>query len=575
MLDRWLSDYDHLPDVWGEGALFGLSGLDGDTNTESGFVASYAERPYGLLFHTPRRRRLDITLPAEGTVRVATGDVLGVTTTHGDLLVAFQGWHTLVGCVPPGTRVTLREENGAEAERRGQLWVSVDDEHGDALAVAEREDRFALGYGRDAGEACERAAAGLEADLGRTVTDRLAYLRNVDRLEVPMPDRLLHKAVSVMKVNTLAPEGVIRRRWSTPDRVPHRHMWLWDSVFHSLAMNPLYPDLAWEFVAAVLDMQRDDGMIPHMHTVAGRQSVITQPPILAWGVWENQQVLPDRGRLEYAVPRLEAYLRWDLEHRDANDNGLLEWYIEANELSRSGESGLDNSPRFDGATLLDAVDFSVFAARDMGFLARLCGALGDAQRAAEWERRSCEMSAQVHEWLWDTEDGFYYDRELDGTWSRVRAVTGFLPLLLDDIPDDHTERLVAALRDPQHFATAFPVPSVAASHPEYSTDMWRGATWLNMNYLVYLGLLKHGYEDDARRLAETSLGYIEMYYREYGVLFEFYDSADAVPPVACDRKGPRREPYDIRSKMDSIRDYHWTAAVTYLWLLAGHRPRRV
>ena len=44
-----------------------------------------------------------------------------------------------------------------------------------------------------------------------------------------------------MKVNTLSKEAGIAQIWSTPDRVSHEHMWLWDSVFHSLGMNHLYP----------------------------------------------------------------------------------------------------------------------------------------------------------------------------------------------------------------------------------------------------------------------------------------------------------------------------------------------
>ena len=54
----------------------------------------------------------------------------------------------------------------------------------------------------------------------------------------------------------------------------------------------------------------------------------------------------------------------------------------------------------------------------------------------------------------------------------------------------------------------------------------------------------------------------------YGiVLFEFYDAKDQVPPLVCDRKGTRKEPYNIRKKKDSIRDYHWTAALTACLLL--------
>ncbi|MEK6793373.1 MAG: hypothetical protein AABZ39_01255, partial [Spirochaetota bacterium] len=50
--------------------------------------------------------------------------------------------------------------------------------------------------------------------------------------------------------------------------------------------------------------------------------------------------------------------------------------------------------------------------------------------------------------------------------------------------------------------------------------------------------------------------------------FEFYDAKDGVPTMRCDRKGPTTSVYDIRKKMDSIRDYHWTAALTFCMLAA-------
>jgi neutral trehalase len=169
--------------------------------------------------------------------------------------------------------------------------------------------------------------------------------------------------------------------------------------------------------------------------------------------------------------------------------------------------------------------------------------------------------------LWDDEAGFYCDRTMDGTPTGVRAVSGFLPLLLDDVPQDRVDRLVSQLRDPDAFWTSFPIPSVSVDDPKWSTDMWRGATWLNFDYLVMLGLVKAGYPDLAAALRSRWLHYVQHYYESYGVIFEFYDAKDEVPPVACDRKGPRREPYDLRVKMDSIRDYHWSAALTarVLW----------
>ncbi|NLG28939.1 MAG: hypothetical protein GX557_13585 [Chloroflexi bacterium] len=567
MLDQVLAHCGHLPDVWGEGALFAFSGLDGPTDTLSGWVGTYAHEPYGLLFHTPRRRCLDLTCAGDTQPRVCTGDVLGVDTPAGALLVAYSAWHTLVGLVPAGARLTLRMEAGPAAEERDGMQVSIDPQGRDAVALARADRRLALAYGRSAAEAACRAREGLASDACAVASQRLAPYRSLPRLAEPRWDRLLRKAASVLRVNTLAAEGTVGQAWSTPDRVPHRDCWLWDTVFQSFALNLVAPRTSWETLQSVLAAQLPDGRIAHQIDARGWASAITQPPILSWGVWENWGVLRERDALEYALPRLEGYLEWDLAHRDRNGNGLLEWRITGDARCRSGESGMDNSPRFDLALELDAVDFSAFAAHDMGCLARIADALGDRDRAVRWRERADALSAQVHALLWDAQTRFYLDRALDGAFSPVRAVSGFVPLLLEDTPPSHVEALVAALRDSRQFDSAFPVASVAVSDPAWCTDMWRGATWVNYNQIIAAGLERHGRANEARRLVATSLETLERYYRRYGVLFEFYDAQDKVPPVACDRKGPHQEPYDLRRKVDAIRDYGWTAAAAVCWLL--------
>ncbi len=566
MLADLLSQFTNLPDVWGECAIFAFSGMDGPTHTRSGFVMTFAAQPYGLLVHTPQRRAVLLHQAQPGKVLAATGDVLVVESGVGELALAYAAWHTLVGLLPPGARIGISAEDGALVEAQTAGWVSVSSDGADALALCWRGERIALAFGFTREEALDRAESGLQISLEAVIQDRLAPYRK-QLLNDPLRDRLLKKCLSVMRVNTLAAEGAILQSWSTPDRVPHRHMWLWDTVFHSLAMNRVDARLSWHSLKSVLDAQLPDGMIPHMITAAGWTSAITQPPLLAWGVWENYSVLRDREVLAEALPRLEKYLDWDLNQRDRNSNGLLEWFIEGDVNCRSGESGLDNSPRFDRALLMDAVDFSTFAALDMEYLSRIARELGDMECAARWQDRASALSRAIHTELWDAADGFYYDRTLDGEVVRVRAASGFLPLLLADIPDEHVACLVHALQDPAQFNTAFPIPSVAADHPAWSTDMWRGATWVNLNYLISQGLARQGRGVEARWLAEKTVRFVNRYYCEYGVLFEFFDSKDERPPLACDRKGQRREPYDIRRKMDSIRDYHWTAALTacILW----------
>jgi glycogen debranching enzyme len=561
-----LRSLSNLPDIWGEGALFAFSGLDGETNTRSGLVGTLGRQSYDLLLHTPLRRMLRLRIAGETVPRIVTNDTLCVDALDGELVMTFQAWHTLIGQLPSVAELSLCAENGPEAIEQGGYYLSADLAHGDVLALARAGNRFALAYGATPAEACQRAAAGLAADLWAVVRARLAPYRALPVVDASQ-QRLLNKCFSVMRVNSLSAEDTIRQRWSTPDRVPHRDMWLWDTVFHSLAMNYFDPQASWEFLQSMLAAQSDDGMIAHQVHVSGKTSAITQPPILAWGVWENYQALQDKARLAYALPRLERYLDWDCAHRDTNGNGLLEWHIEGNVLCRSGESGMDNSPRFDGAVLLDAVDFSTFAAADMRYVSLIAAELGDADRAAHWLGRSRALSQQIHACLWDERQGFYCDLDMQGNLSPVMAASGFLPLLLEDIPAARVDRLVEALQDPRLFHCAFPVPSVSLSDPNWSTDMWRGATWLNLNYMIIRGLRQQGNEQAARDLADTTIAMVDKYYREYGVLFEFFDARDAVPPVACDRKGPHVEPYDIRRKMDSIRDYHFTAALTACLLL--------
>ncbi|MGC9522348.1 MAG: amylo-alpha-1,6-glucosidase [Anaerolineae bacterium] len=585
-LSEMAQEIANLPDRWGEGTIFAFSGIDGPTETASGFVATAGSTPYHFLIHTPRRRCLQLAHQGEGTVLAATHDTLIVTWSsanareaHGltgddELVATCTAWHTLTGQVPKGGYLALCFEPGSASGAPGEtddeeckelssfFQVTWDPVHKDAVVLARQGERWALAYGETVNQAKVRTLAVLARELDEVLVPRLETYRNLPEIAVPGYARLFRKCVSVMRVNTLGPEGAIQQRWSTPDRVPHRHMWLWDSVFHSFGMNYLDPALAWDFLRAVLERQRDDGMIPHAMQVDGTTSRITQPPILAWGVWENYQHLHDPDRLAYALPRLEAYLEWNLTHRDANQNGLLEWFIAETPISRSGESGMDNSPRFDEAIRLDAVDFSTFQALDMANVARIAAMLGQHDKAAFWQERADRMAQRIHEQLWDPAKSFYCDRTMDGELSPVKAVSGFLPLMLNTIPEDHTAGLIEHLENPQTFGSAFPIPSVSLDDPAWSTDMWRGPTWINFDYLVIQGLLRQGQPDRAKTLRDAVLEYVDKYYQQYGVLFEFYDAKDEVPPVACDRKGARQTPYDIRVKMDSIRDYHWTAALT-------------
>jgi neutral trehalase len=370
----------------------------------------------------------------------------------------------------------------------------------------------------------------------------------------------LAKALSIMKTQVYTPEGRIRHRWTTPDRWPHRGMWLWDSVFHAAGWRHLAPELAREMISAVLDVQQQGGFVPHASTPED-SSGITQPPVLALGASLVHEVAPSPDWLEALYPKLAACVQWDMDNRDTDGSGLVEWDIEGDPHCRSGESGMDNSPRFDSATQLDAVDFNSFLALECELLSGFARSLGRQQDAERWQERHGELCRLIRERLWSPEAEFFVDRDVEtGKQTGVLASSGFLALICGAADRRQAQALAAHLEDPQMFGTEVPVPSVAACNGEhYSKDMWRGPMWANLNWLIIMGLRRYGFGELAESLKQQTMQVIEKYRERYGVLYEFYDDRDEVPPPELLRKGKCAP--EEGSLHHVIHDYGWTATL--------------
>ncbi len=472
-MNQWLHQ-----STWHGGQLLAFSALDGPTDYENALTARTS-------FGTPG---LDIKLPGECHVRfgsdvagafVIAGDFLTVETREGLIRGAFLDTHHLL--------------------LEGPCTVDIS-----SSAVDSRTSGSRLLIG----SASHFEPARLDADLDSAIQARGQWLNTCEippRI-YPTVRRALHKALSIMKTQVYSPEGCIRHRWTTPDRWPHRKMWLWDSVFHAIGWRHLDADLAREMISAVLDSQRDDGFIAHMMTPAG-VSGITQPPVLAFGVKLVNQTAPDTRWLAEVYPKLAAYVRWDIANRDTDGGGLVEWAIEGDPHCRGGESGMDNSPRFDSATQLDAVDFNSFLALECETLAAFAETLGMDNQVATWKAEHQRLCRLISSKLWSEEFEFFVDYDVDkGRQSPVLASSGFLPLICGAATREQAEHLAAHLDNPSTFGTPFPVPSIAVSSSEcYAKDMWRGPTWINLNWLIALGLERYGMTDRAFVLRQKTM----------------------------------------------------------------------
>jgi putative isomerase len=435
-----------------------------------------------------------------------------------------------------------------------------------AVATTSSEGRLLLG------SASHFNPALLAADFDEALKARRHWLADTgvclpDSPLSPAARNALARAASQMKGQVSSPEGLIHHAWTTPDRWPHRAMWLWDTAFHAIGWRHLDPALARSMISAVLDTQRGDGLIPLM-TSPRERAVMTQPPVLALAAQLVLEKSDDAGWLAEIYPGLCAYVRWSATHRDIDGGGMVEWFIDKNPECRSGESGMDNSPRFDGAIPLDAPDFNAFLAGEYEVLSGFARRLGKAGEAAHWSTLHGRLCRLMNEKLWSAEHSLYCDRDpVSGTLTPVLSSAGFLPLLCG-APDEKRARAMAAhLENPATFGTHLPIPSIAACRGEYySKDMWRGPVWININWLVARGLERYGLHEAAERLRHLTLRELEWSCALHGTFFEYYDDRGQVEPSRLLRKGkniPGEHPHQ------AIHDYGWSATLYVDWLLSN------
>lgn len=497
--------------------------------------------------------------------------------------MAWQAWDALLVSVAGGTTASVTDDSGNDCADAGGGCLRCNSQSSIAMcpasASSETSDSqaYAVSYGDDPDTAVARAraaASGLTpAAVAAVAARRLSAFDVLPDISGKLGEeaqRLLAKTFSVMRVNTLAAEGFVDHHWSTPDRVPHRYAWLWDSCFHTFAMSEVNATLGWEFAQTMLDAQdSSNGYMPgefdpNTAPTEGN-GYWTQPPLLAWAVWMNYELsagnTPEatrHARLKYALPRLAAYLDWDAANRGdpSGATQLLRW-------SEGTESGMDNSQRFDHGSAFRAVDFSVFWANDATYVSRIASALGNTSAAAEWSAKAAAVTSDIHEHLWSEAAGAYMDQYFaDDSYSSALSVTTFLPLMLPGVESTRVDRLVQLLQNASVFAPAMPLPSEAVSDPTFSTDMWRGSAWSNTNLFAAIGLRRYNHSDLADNVLRQLVAPVQKYYAQWGVDFEFYDAADKVDPTVLQRKG---------HASGGVRDYHWTAALTFkaLTQLAG------
>ena len=340
---------------------------------------------------------------------------------------------------------------------------------------------------------------------------------------------------------------------------PHRYAWpspafpgayLWDTAFISQAWRPWDPATADEIDQTVLDHQAPDGRLLHFASPFSK-SEYTQPPVLAWAVWENYQWSRNKKFLAGAYETLKKYNAWLYANR-RQAGGLFFW-------AHPYESGIDNSPRFGGSNehdyrdmkTLAAVDLCSYIVRQNESLSAMAQELGREEERAFYTRRAEELRALIDAKLWDEETGLYYDLDTaTGKLVKIKTIASLFPMLAGVPGPERAARMRDHVMNPDEFNTPFPLPSVALDDPTFQKDCWRGPVWINTAYMAIMGMERYGYRAEA---AELAFGVADGVFRNYKITHQFVEFYDPV--------------------LDGFGDLHRKRGNLYKKLTLGDKPK--
>jgi hypothetical protein len=330
----------------------------------------------------------------------------------------------------------------------------------------------------------------------------------------------------------------------SPSRYPWQ--WYWDSCFAAIAWRRLDPARPRRELETLLGAMREDGFVGHVvfwdrpislkrrlyYNVASRSSEMTstiQPPLLAWA-WRIAVGDPS------AEPRIARHHEWLRANRDLEGDGLL-WIVQPD------ESGLDSSPKYDpiwGSRSHANWGFPLLVARNrgVGWEARRIRDRGwpvvcEVMTNVLWCRAlvaagEASITPAIVDRLWDERRGLFLDEvQPGGARPDVSTWAALSPLALPDLPEEIGRRLVEEhLLEPRRYWLPVPPSSVSAEEPSFEPNRgpgwklryWRGPTWVNAAWMLWIGLVRLGYGAEAGQMAQA----IETVILREG-LREYYD----------------------------------------------------
>lgn len=382
---------------------------------------------------------------------------------------------------------------------------------------------------------------------------------------------------------------------AVPSRPFFPRGFLWDEGFHQLLISQWDSDISKDIIGHWLDLINIEGWIPR-EQILGDEARTKVPSDFVVQHNENANpptlILPIKSMVDKGVldeeylrkifPRLKAWFNWFNTTQLGNQPSTYRWHGRDAKTDRELNpktltSGLDDYPRAshpsDDERHVDLRCWMAFAA---GLMADIAEAVGEKSDAGLYKSTSQYLSDNrlLDEYHWSSKAETYsdfgnhtkfvklvqrvmYPNQPGSPKKTVRVVTSkqgpslryvnavgyvsLFPFLLQilDPTSPKLEKVLTQLRDPEKLWGKYGIRSLSKSDPvykkhntEHDAPYWRGAIWININFLAVRALNHYAsipgpYQGTAKAIyTDLRQNLIKNMFREYersGFIWEQYD----------------------------------------------------
>ncbi len=230
-------------------------------------------------------------------------------------------------------------------------------------------------------------------------------------------------------------------------------------------------------------------------------------------------------------PNIEKAVHWMAGYGDIDNDGFLQ-YRTMNLFGLRNQGWKDTTVYLDIRQPVAPIEVQGYAYAAYRSAARMASELG--RDAADWEHQAERLRERLKPIFWMPNERFFAIA-LDGDKKLVREIASNPGhLLFSGILDPGDMRVVVERLFKDDMLTQYGLRTHSAGSRYFRRSCTLGPIWPHDNWIIWMGLKKCGYPDEAERIKVA----LFMAYAEIGFIPEYYDVVSGKPAISPRFWGP-------------------------------------